>query len=236
MAGTNTLLDTGTVAIPVPDGGTGVASTTAYAPVCGGTTTTGALQAASSGISNSGYVLTSTGASSLPTWQAAGGGGSGTVNAGTTGQIAYYASNGTAVSGETLVPISAGGTNSATVVTAPTATSWAGWDANANMSADSFIPGYTTTATAGGTTTLTVDSTYNQYFTGASNQTVVLPVTSTLVLGQSFRIVNRTGSGNISVQSSGANTILNIQTTTAAVFTCILTSGTTAASWACSRP
>jgi len=56
--------------LTVPNGGTGVASTTAYAPIVGGTTTTGAFQSASTGISNSGYVLTSTGASSVPTWQA----------------------------------------------------------------------------------------------------------------------------------------------------------------------
>lgn len=62
--------------LTVPGGGTGVATmTTAYAPVCAGTTATGALQVASSGIGNSGYILTSTGASSLPTWQAAAGGG-----------------------------------------------------------------------------------------------------------------------------------------------------------------
>jgi hypothetical protein len=53
----------------VANGGTGDASFTAYAPICGGTTTTGALQSASSGQSTSGYVLTSTGSSSLPTFQ-----------------------------------------------------------------------------------------------------------------------------------------------------------------------
>ena len=59
----------------VGNGGTGVATmTTAYAPVCAGTTATGHLQVASTGMSNSGWVLTSTGSSSLPTWQAAGGG------------------------------------------------------------------------------------------------------------------------------------------------------------------
>lgn len=54
----------------VAGGGTGIVTTTAYAPICGGTTATGAFQAASTNQSNSGYVLTSTGASSLPTWQA----------------------------------------------------------------------------------------------------------------------------------------------------------------------
>lgn len=56
----------------VSHGGTGDTLFTAFAPITGGTTTTGSLQSASSGISNVGFVLTSTGASSLPTWQAAG--------------------------------------------------------------------------------------------------------------------------------------------------------------------
>lgn len=55
----------------VSNGGTGDSSFTAYAPVCGGTTTTAHLQSASTGMSNSGYILTSTGSASLPTWQAA---------------------------------------------------------------------------------------------------------------------------------------------------------------------
>lgn len=58
----------------VAGGGTGATSLTAYAPVCGGTTTTGAVQSCSSGIGTSGYVLTSNGASALPSWQAAAGG------------------------------------------------------------------------------------------------------------------------------------------------------------------
>lgn len=75
-SGASTTLDlTGTLV--VANGGTGDASFTAYAPVCGGTTTTGALQSASTGIGTAGFVLTSNGASSLPTFQAAGGGGAG---------------------------------------------------------------------------------------------------------------------------------------------------------------
>ena len=54
----------------VAGGGTGVTSTTAYAPLCGGTTTTNPLQPADTGIGTSGFVLTSTGSTSLPTWQA----------------------------------------------------------------------------------------------------------------------------------------------------------------------
>jgi hypothetical protein len=58
--------------LPVPSGGTGDATFTAYAPVCGGTTSTGALQQATTGLSSSGFVLTSNGSSALPSWQASG--------------------------------------------------------------------------------------------------------------------------------------------------------------------
>lgn len=64
----------------VPNGGTGTTSFTAYAPVIGGVTSTSALQSAATGFSNVGYVLTSTGSASAPTWQASAGGGSATLN------------------------------------------------------------------------------------------------------------------------------------------------------------
>lgn len=62
-------------ALTVSAGGSGVTSLTAYAPIVGGTTTTGAVQQATTNFSTSGYVLTSTGSSSLPTWQPAAGAG-----------------------------------------------------------------------------------------------------------------------------------------------------------------
>lgn len=102
------------------------------------------------------------------------------------------------------------------------------------------IDGYTTTATAAGTTTLIVASNEQQYFTGTSTQTVVLPVASTLTLGQTYRIVNNS-TGKVTVQSSGANTIKVMGGTlitlapgapgTELIVTCILTSGTGTASW-----
>lgn len=58
-------------AVTVPYGGTGDASFTAYSVICGGTTSTGVLQSVS-GVGTSGQVLTSNGASALPTWQAGG--------------------------------------------------------------------------------------------------------------------------------------------------------------------
>jgi len=52
------------------------------------------------------YVLTSNGTTA--SWQPASGGGSGTVNSGTLGQLTYYAATGTAVSGNANATISAG--------------------------------------------------------------------------------------------------------------------------------
>ena len=92
------------------------------------------------------------------------------------------------------------------------------------------VPGYTTTATAAGTTTLTTSSTQQQYFTGSTTQTLVLPVTSTLLLGLYYDIVNLS-TGSITVNSSGGNLVATVTTNTRVRITCILTSGTSAASW-----
>lgn len=89
---------------------------------------------------------------------------------------------------------------------------------------------YTTTATAAGTTTLTVTSTQLQFFTGSTTQTVVLPVVSTLVTGQRYEIHNNS-SGAITVNSSGGNLVATVPAGVTTVCTCILITGTTAASW-----
>jgi hypothetical protein len=59
--------------LPVAAGGTGITSTTPYAVVAGGTTSTGTLQQVS-GLGTSGQVLTSNGTGTLPTWQTPSGG------------------------------------------------------------------------------------------------------------------------------------------------------------------
>ena len=92
------------------------------------------------------------------------------------------------------------------------------------------LTGYTTTATAAGTTTLTVSSTHTQFFTGTTTQTIVLPVASTLVLGLSYLIENNS-TGNLTVNSSGSNLVGTVIPSTTVLCTCILTSGTSAASW-----
>jgi hypothetical protein len=90
--------------------------------------------------------------------------------------------------------------------------------------------GYATTATAAATTTLTVNSAHQQFFTGTTTQTVVLPVTSTLILGMGYSIENNS-TGLVTVQSSGLNTVATVPSGTTALFTCIGTTLTTAADW-----
>lgn len=92
------------------------------------------------------------------------------------------------------------------------------------------LTGFTTTATSAGITTLTAASTYYQLFTGTSSQTVFLPAVGTLALGWSFKIFNNS-TGNVQVNSSGGNSVITVLPNTAAIVTCILVTGTSAASW-----
>ena len=98
------------------------------------------------------------------------------------------------------------------------------------LSANNILLGYATTATAAATTTLVVGSKYQQYFTGTTIQTVLLPVVSTLALGKSYYIVNNS-TGVVTVQSSGSNTIKAMAPNSAMLVTVIAITGTTAASW-----
>lgn len=264
--------------LPVANGGTGLATQTAYSVLCGGTTSTGVMQSLAS-LGTSGQVLTSGGASALPTWTTIAAGGSGTVNSGTAQQVAYYATPTTAVSGlsttssailtadgsgnlawvaytgsgapvratsPTLVtpllgtptsgvltnctglPLAGGGTGVTAVTIAPTATSFAGWDANSNMSAANFIDGYLTQASG---STITVASKRLQYLTGAGGVTATLPVTSTLVVGMRWKFFNYS-SGVWTINASGGGAVIAMPTLTWCEVVCILASGTSAASWA----
>lgn len=73
--------------INVSQGGTGVASTTTYAVLCGGASSTSALQSIAS-VGTSGQILTSNGAGALPTFQTGGPASSFWVNVSGTSQAA----------------------------------------------------------------------------------------------------------------------------------------------------
>lgn len=139
------------------------------------------------------------------------------------------------VSGQTGVSIANGATvliyvNGTDAVQATGSIATGGTGATTAPGALANLTTYTTTATAAGTTTLTSASTYFQFFTGTTTQTIVLPVTSTLQTGWSYKIVNNS-TGNLTVNSSGSNLVVTVLPNTAATVTCILTSGTSAASW-----
>lgn len=92
------------------------------------------------------------------------------------------------------------------------------------------LTGFTTTATAGGTTTLTNASSYYQVFTGTANQTVALPSTATLAQGWSFHICNNS-TGFLSITTSTSVFLCVIPPSATVMVTCLSTANNTAASW-----
>lgn len=64
------------------------------------------------------------------------------------------------------------------------------------------VQGVTSTATAAGTTTLTVSSNHHQRFTGATTQTVVMPDATTMKNGMSFTVSNDS-TGVVTVNANG---------------------------------
>lgn len=112
----------------------------------------------------------------------------------------------------------------------PVASTLAARDANANTRINNAIQGYTTTVNTGLTTTLTAASTYLQFFTGTTNQILNLPDVTTLTLGHQFYIINNSTNA-VTIQSSGLNLIRILAPNASIMVICILTTGTTAASW-----
>jgi hypothetical protein len=179
-----------------------------------------------------------------------------TFNQNTTGSAATLTTsrniNGTAFNGSADITITAANPNALTIGTGLTGTSYTGSAAitiaidssvvtltgtqtltNKTLTApviDNIKLGYTTTATAAGTTTLTATSAHQQLFTGSTTQTIVLPVTSTLITGLSYSIENNS-TGNLTVNSSGNNLVATVLPGTTVLLTCIGITLTTAADW-----
>ncbi len=95
--------------------------------------------------------------------------------------------------------------------------------------ARSALAGFATTATAAGTTTLSITDTQVQQFTGTTTQTVKLPTTS-VAAGALYLVINDS-TGIVTVQSSGANTIIALPGGTSAWFAARQATPTTAAHW-----
>jgi hypothetical protein len=116
------------------------------------------------------------------------------------------------------------------VASASTASTLMSRDSNGNTGVVNLQQGYTSTATAAGTTTLTAASSNTQVFTGTSTQIIVLPAVSTLKQGTDYIIVNQSAAA-LTIESSGANSIVVLGAGQIATLTSNATSGTGAAVW-----
>ncbi len=208
--------------VQVSEGGTGATSFTAYSVICGGTTSTTPLQNVS-GVGSTGQVLTSNGAGFLPTWQNSAG--TGTVNSGLQNELAYYAANGTAVSGLTtansavLVTSNAGApawtaslTNGQIIIgstgaTPTPATLTAGTGISISNSAGSITisgtgSGYSWTEVTGTSQSMAVNNGY--VANNAGLVTLTLPATA--VIGDTV-IIQGKGTGLYFIAQNGGQTI-----------------------------
>ena len=75
-----------------------------------------------------------------------------------------------------------------------------------NMAASKFVPGYTATTSAGGTTILTEDSNYYQNLLGTTTQTFRLPDATTLLVGTTF-IFDNDSTGILTITDNATATI-----------------------------
>lgn len=82
------------------------------------------------------------------------------------------------------------------------------WDANVNFKANNLIRSTATTATSGGTTTLTAASAGVQQFTGTSSHTVQLPNATTLRTDTSFIIIKKSTGAAITIRDAAATTLV----------------------------
>lgn len=96
--------------------------------------------------------------------------------------------------------------------------------------AQAALMGFTTTATAGGTTALTNTSSVYQIFTGSSAQTITLPSTATLAQGWFFHICNNS-TGTLTLQTSTAVSLGTIPPGLTVMASCVDTTVNTAAAW-----
>ncbi len=160
-------------------------------------------------------------------------------SSGATGDIYYRDSGGN------FVRLAVGGTSGSVlyvnsglpawgpaVATAATGSTIAQRDSNGNLTVNNMVDGYATTATSAGTTNLSSNSAYQQYFTGSTTQTVKMPdVTSSVVTGQQWQIVNNS-TGALTINPYGtSDLIVALSPGLRARLTCISTSSNAVGSW-----
>ena len=115
------------------------------------------------------------------------------------------------------------------MVSTATASTVAFRDGNANLLINNIIENATSVATAGSTTTLTVASPKTTQFTGSSTQTCVLPNATTLTVGHSFIIINRS-SGAVTLNMNGGTLLQTMAASSVAIVT-LMNNGTAAGTW-----
>jgi hypothetical protein len=88
------------------------------------------------------------------------------------------------------------------MVSSPTPSTAMIRDSNANVQANNVVENLTATVTAAGTLTLTAASSGIQQFTGSTTHTMVMPAATTLPVGTSYQVLNRS-SAAVAVQANG---------------------------------
>lgn len=117
-----------------------------------------------------------------------------------------------------------------TVTATPTASTPIAYTSNANINSNNFALAYSTTATAGSTTTLSDGSSHYQEWTGTSTQTVTMPVTSTIGIATNYMLKN-SSSLYVTVNSSGGNLIRSMEPNEVDVMFNATQGSTTASDW-----
>jgi hypothetical protein len=163
------------------------------------------------GIWNGGTIATGYGGTGLTTFTGA--------------NNALYSTSASALVAGTL-PVAAGGTG---VASSSGANSVMLRDANQNVAVNRLNQSNASTASAGGTTTLTAASSYSQTLTGTLAQTYIMPDATTLTGGVAF-VFNNNSTGTLTLQSYTTATIGTI-TSGGAVELVLLDNSTAAGIW-----
>ena len=145
---------------------------------------------------------------------------------GTTGLTPSTATTGAVTLAGTLA-VANGGTG---VTTSSGVSSVVLRDANANITGNIFFSGFTNTAAAGTTTTLTASSTPNWVVTGSGGQTFQLPNATTLTTGIIYSFNNNQTSGAITVNNASGTLVVSVPSGGYVILT-LLTNGTSAGTW-----
>lgn len=125
------------------------------------------------------------------------------INLDTTGNVSALGNITSATWNATTVGVAYGGTG---VTASSGANSVVLRDANQNTQLNNLFLNFTSTVSAGTTTTLTVASSYFQRLTGTQNQTFQLPDATTLVIGTTY-LFDNDSTGNLTVNDASSGLV-----------------------------